>query len=492
MEQKHVTCTICDLSCTLKATVDKGKIIAIQGLKEQPMTPNVFCIKAAKALETYYHENRLLYPLKRKGERGSGQWEQISWQQAMDEIGEKLKTIVDMYGPEAFACSTSEYNIHNGSGTVRRFMNLLGSPNYMSGVSLCLGNTAAINRFTYGWFPYPDFEQTRCIVYFGHNPKKDVWAGEYDRLNLALKRGAKLIVLDPQKSEAASRAHIHLPLRAGTDAAMGLGWLNVIIHEELYDKSFVKKWTVGFDKLKERVNDYPLSKVAEITGVKAELIREAAIMYATSKPGIIPWSCITDQQVNSTSVLRIQAILRAITGNLNVAGGEMLMGFHPQIISESDFELHDRLPDEKKKLQLGADTYSALTYKGADMLRGPTKKVYGHAYANLLKGYSMAHPPSVFKAMRESKPYPVKAFVSSANNTLMCYSNLHGIHEALKQLDLFVVHELFMTPTAQLADYVLPGDCFMERSSLYNGLDWLGLYLTSQKLIDPPDRKSVV
>ena len=128
-------------------------------------------------------------------------------------------------------------------------MNFFGSPNWISGVSMCAGNTAAINRLVYGWFPYPDYPNTNCIVLFGHNPKLHSWTPVYNAIRLAQKRGAKLIVLDPRKSENAALADLWLPLKPGTDAAMCFGWLNVILDEELYDKEFVAKWTVGFDQL---------------------------------------------------------------------------------------------------------------------------------------------------------------------------------------------------------------------------------------------------
>ncbi len=129
-------------------------------------------------------------------------------------------------------------------------------------------------------------------------------------------------MLDPRKSENAELADLWLPLRAGTDAAMCLGWLNVIIDEGLYDKDFVRDWTVGFDELAARVREYPVDRVAAITGVKPELIVDAARLYATTKPGIIPWTPITDQQVSSTSAIRLHSMLRALSGNLDVAGGE--------------------------------------------------------------------------------------------------------------------------------------------------------------------------
>jgi len=486
LEKKHVVCSMCDQACSLEAHVRDGRLEKLRGYADHLMMPKTICCKPVNAAEWYYNEHRLKYPLKRTGERGSGQWTRITWEQAMDEIAAKLQQVVDQHGPEAFACSTSDHNIQMGSGMVRRFMNLLGSPNYISGVSLCQGNTAAVNSMTCGGYPFPDYEQTRCIVFFGHNLRPNSWAGEYYRLKAARARGAKLIVLDPRRSHCAKMADIHLQLRAGTDAAMSLGWINVIIEEELYDKKFVSRWCVGFDELKQRAKEYPLDRVSRITGVPANLIREAAIMYATNTPAIIPWTCATDQQLNSTSALRCQGILRALTNSLNVPGGDVMVDPNEMIISESELELHERLPQEKKDLQLGAKDHPVMTYWGQQALNEPRRRVWGHPYRNLMKGIYMAHPPAVFKAMREGVPYPVKAFFSIANNTLMCYTNQQGIFEAIRNLDLFVVNDLFMTPTAQLADYVLPGDCFLERPVLYNYQEWLSTYSSFEKAVEPP------
>ncbi len=485
LEHKHVFCTVCDGGCLLEGVVEDGKVISVKGLPSHPLTPNTICQKAREALELYDHKDRLLYPLKRVGEKGSGKWERITWEQALDEIGEKLKQLVKQYGPETLAVTSTESLLHS-NGVYRRFMNLLGSPNFTGPISLCVGNTAAVNKLTYGWYHNSHYEKTNCIVYFGRNPAPWSWCMEDARLEAALKRGAKLIVLDPIKSYTAKRADIHLPLRVGTDAAMGLGWLNVIINEELYDKDFVANWTVGFDKLKERVQEYPLQKVQEITGVPAELIREAAIMYATTKPAIMPWGVTLDKQRNSTSGLRIQCILRAITGDLDVAGGEKLDCFTPNIVSSTELALHDTLPEEKKAIQLGADKHAIYTYAGAKALREPCKRVYGMEYADLFSGSYMATPQAIFTAMRTGKPYPIKALIANANNVLMGYANQKGIYEGLKNLDLLVVYELFMTPTAQLADYVLPGDCMLERPTIINGRDGRYTTMTSKKLREAP------
>ena len=487
MEKKHVFCTVCDGGCTLEGAVEEGKVVGINGLPSHPLTPGVICLKAKKTLELYDHEDRLLYPQKRVGEKGSGKWARITWEQALDEIAEKLKRLIARHGPETLAITSTEANLHS-NGLYRRFMNLLGSPNFFSGVAFCVGNTAAVNKLTYGWFANPHYEKTNCIVYFGRNPAPWSWAMENARLEAALKRGAKLIVLDPIKSYSAKKAHLHLPLRPGTDAAMALGWLNVIIEEKLYDQEFVANWTIGFEALKERVREYPLGRVQEITGVPAELIREAAVMYATTKPAIIPWTSITDKQRNSTSAIRAQCILRAITGNLDVEGGDKLDGFTPNIVSTTELELHERLPEEKKALQLGAETHPVYTYAGARALAEPFKRVHGQEYADLHSGSYMAPPQAVFEAVRTGRPYPVTALISTANSTLMGYANQKGVYEALKKLDLLVVHELFMTPSAQLADYVFPGACMLEKPLLANGRDGRYAAWTSRTLRQPPGR----
>ena len=408
----------------------------------------------------------------------------------MDEIAAKLKTVIDQYGPEGFAVSTSGWNTQTTQSADRRFMNLIGAPNWISGVALCAGNTAAVNRLTYGWFPMGDFANTNCIVLFGHNPKKHSWTPIYNMIEAARERGAKVIVLDPRVSEQAEVADLHLSLRSGTDAAMCLGWLKVIFDEGLYDKKFVENWCTGFEALKARVDEYPLDRVSEITGVDAALIAEAARMYATADGAIIPWTPITDMQISSTSAIRLHSILRAVTGNLDVVGGETLGGFNPDMIPETELAMHDALSHEQKKKQLGYEKHPAYTYRVAEMLKEPTERVWGYPYADLVMGCHMANPSEVFRAMAYEDPYPIKAFFALGNNALMSYPNQHQIHKAMMNQDLIVAHELFMTPTAMMADYVLPGDAFSERNHIADTWNWTTRLGLSQKVAEPPEQAS--
>lgn len=487
MNTKRAICANCDIQCLVQCEVpDSGEVGEV---RVRPMDPRPFhadiCIKGINAPGGFAHEKRILHPLRRKGERGSGQWERVSWEAALDEIAEKLQVVVDRHGPEALAVSNSPAILQNDSGMTRRFMNLLGTPNFISGVAVCMGNTSAVNRMVYGWFPWPDFNNADCIVLFGHDPKPHSWTPIYNSIRRAQQRGAKLIVIDPRRNENSRRADIFLQLESGTDAALCFGLLKVILDEKLYDADFVEKWCVGFEDLKARADEFPLERVSAITGVPGEDIAAAARMYAAGR-SVIPWTPITDQQRNSTSAIRLHATLRAICGNLDVEGGETMQGTNPMIVSETELECHDRLPQAKRDLQLGAEKHPVFNYRGMEPLREPTREVWGSEWINFLSGNYMAHPSAVFRAMADGDPYPVKAFFYLANNPLLSYPNMKLIHRGMMNQDLLVAFEQFRSPSAQLADFILPGDSWLERPVLLDGYGWHAIYRLGQKVVDPP------
>ncbi|MBB5188724.1 anaerobic selenocysteine-containing dehydrogenase [Zhongshania antarctica] len=482
---KRTICATCDIACSVVTESKQGRVVKVRS-SDNPIFRDNICMKGIIAPKAFAHPDRILHPMKRVGERGSGKWERVSWDEAMRDIGQRLKKVIDEHGPEAWAVSTSQWNTATDHGLGRRIMNHIGSPNWISGVALCAGNTAAINRLTYGWFPMGDFNNTNCIVLMGHNPRRHSWTPLYNYIRSAQQRGAKLIVCDPRKSSSAERADIWLPLKAGSDAAMMFGWLKVIFDEGLYDKDFVANWTVGFEELRKRVDEFPLDRVAKLTGCEPEMIAKAARMYANSGPSIIPWTPITDMQRNSTSAIRLQGILRAVCGYIDVAGGETLQGFHPDVVPESTIEMHEVLSEAQKAKQLGSDTHPAFTYRGQEALREPLKRVWGHEYPNQITGCYMANPSATFRAMAGEGSYPVKAFFTLGNNTVMSYANMPLIIKAMMNQDLIVAHEHHMTPTAQLADYVLPGDSWLERPWLTDAFGWMSAYRPSEQSMEPP------
>ena len=251
---------------------------------------------------------------------------------------------------------------------------------------------------------------------------------------------------------------------------MALGWMNVIIEEELYDKEFVERWCHGFDALKERVKEYPLDKVAEITWCNAEDIRAAARLYARTKPATIAWGNGTDQLgVNTFQATRALLILMGITGNLDVPGGNC---FWPAPRLNYP-ELWDHLSPEQTAKRLGGDRFKALN----------------------LTPYAYAHPPTLFRTILSEKPYPVKALIVVGNNTATCYPNTPVVVEALRKLELLVVQDIFMTPTAEYADVVLPAAGNMERDEPrlhmhIKGPGGMFMDTSSRKVVQLAERRS--
>jgi anaerobic selenocysteine-containing dehydrogenase len=485
----YCVCSICDIGCQLRAESVDGRIERIRA-HDSPAVARNICYKGTAAPQIHNHAERLRVPLKRIGARGEDRWEEISYEQAMDEVAERLQAVVVEHGPEALAISTSGWNTQTTYGLDRGFMNLLGAPNWISGVALCAGNTAAVNRLTYGWMPFPDIGNANCVVLLGHNPRKHSWTPIYNMIEAARGRGAETIVVDPRVSEQAERATLHLQIRAGTDAALLLGWTKVIIDEGLYDKDFVRDWCVGFDELSARIDEYPLERVAQITGVDAEQIAEAARMYANADGAVIPWTPITDQQLDSTSAIRLQSILRAITGNLDVVGGEQLHGVRPDWRGEAELQLHDAISPQQRAKQLGYEKHPVYTYRTAEMLKPHLERVWGQPWVDQVMGCHMANPSEVFRAMADGDPYPVKAFITLGNNSLLSYPNQHQIHRAFMNQDLVVAHEIFMTPTAMLADYVLPGDVFSERNHIADSWAWATRLTLSEAVAEAPEQAS--
>lgn len=478
METKFGTCTFCDGGCAVSATRIGGK------LEITPANPQVpaICGKIRVLDEYRLHPDRLTHPLKRVGARGSGRWEKLSWDQALDEIADSLRTVISDYGPEAFAVSEMPLNIGYG-GVTRRLMNHLGAVNYIAPVQLCMGNTAQVHRAVYGWYTTANWQAADCIVYFGQDRDGERWPGEYLNLKAALDRGATLIEIDPRVTETAKLATHHVRIRYGTDAALALSWINVIIEEGLYDKEFVDARCSGFDELSRRVFEYSPERVSEICGVPAETIRQTARVYANAQAAIIPWGVVPDMQVNSTSLLQAQCILRAICGYLNKS--ELVFGPALGAVVNAELADYPALAPAQRAKQLGRESHGLLSFAASELYRDACQR-FGVSYEpDILAQSCAANPPELFAAMRGEGPYPVKAFFAVGNNTLMSYANQQGIADALLNQDLVVTFENWMTPTAQLSDYVLPGDMWAERDVLMPAFDVAPLLTVGQAFCEP-------
>lgn len=476
-EVKFTTCGFCDGGCRLAARLVDGRLALAPA---DPAMPAI-CSKTRIVDEYRTHPDRLLHPLKNVGERGEPVWERVTWDEALDDIAARLICVIDEYGPEAVCFNETPGNIGQG-GITRRLMNCIGTPNYTCPMQLCVGNTAQVHRAIYGWWAVGNWDVADCIVYFGQDRGPERWPAEHLKLKAALARGAKLIVVDPRLTDTAKLADFHLRIRYGTDAALVLGWLNVIIGEGLFDKAFVEERCIGFEELRERVALYPVDQMAEVCGVDAELICTTARLYATSRAALIPWGVVPDMQVNSTSLIQAQCIMRAICGFLGTS--EIVFGPSTGAVTASQLEAAELLSHEQRRKQLGINEHPLLTFRASELYREANERIGVTWEPDIATQSCAAIPPDLWRAMRGEGDYLVRATFCAGNNTVMSYAGQQGIVEGFMKQDLVVVFDHWMTPTAQLADYVLPGDMWTERAALAC-LEVAPVFAASSQLQEP-------
>ena len=463
LEEKLVrtNCRFCGYQCGLMATVEAGRVKGVEPDPTQyPGDESIQhgCRRWRLATEFLDHPERVNYPLKRVGERGSGQWQRITWNQALDEITEKIQALKENYGPEMLAtCIGGPHAVY---WPLHRFMNLFGSPNNVGIGQTCWNPGVWVNTLTYGWMIENELDpdHTACALLWGVNPSESDNSLLWRQILRLRQQGKPLIVVDPRRTRTAEQATLWLPLRPGTDAVLALGLLHVIISEGLYNVEFVKKWCHGFDDLVKHVVPYSPLYVGEITGIKAELIMEAARLYAQNSPATLLSGRGIDQiGCNSFPTHRALAILRAICGNLDVAGASHLTEM-PDFIPELDLELSEQFPADARQKQLG--DLRLQSYQGYERIRTLTIK---HGKRLPMRYLTSAQPNLVWRAMLTGKPYPIRSLIVMATNPLLTQADTNLIYEALKSLDLLIVLELFQTPTSMLADYVLPIAGALER-----------------------------
>ncbi|MEJ2638008.1 MAG: molybdopterin-dependent oxidoreductase [Desulfosarcinaceae bacterium] len=468
-EIKRSYCGLCHPRCGLLLHIEDGKIVKVTGDPDHPVTRGVICARGRLMPDHVHHPKRLNYPLKRVGAKGEGQWQKLSWDQALDEVAEKLSKLKASYGAETLTFTHGTKRTYHWD--CRRFFNLFGSPNTCGVNNICMCPSYATEYATYGGMAWSEVMGAQCIVVWGCNASSSNPIGLYPQLVRAKKRGARLIVIDPRRTKEADMADLWLQIRPGTDAALMLCWMRLLIEEGLYDHDFVDKWTVGFEDLKPAVESYTLEKTAAITRIPQALIVESARMYATNKPAVIPFGFGLDKQgVNATQCARGRAIIRAMTGNLEIPGGENFStaGEIGKILDWEHLERNDSLPQSQRVKQLGADRYPFFGFPGWEKNQEANKKLPpGYVAAPEAWHSNLAHARDVLNAAITGKPYPVTAAITLANNPLLSFPNTKRVFEALKSLQLYVVMDYYLTPSAALADYVFPASSTVEQPEIW-------------------------
>jgi len=336
-----------------------------------------------------------------------------------------------------------------------------------------------------GWvIPWPIMRpETKCFLIVGGNPSRAAWR-LWERIRKARDHGLKVIVIDPRLTDTARIADIWLQPRPGTDAALLLGMANVIVNEGLHDKAFVDRWCYGWDEFVQRVNEYPPEKVEAVTWVPAAKIREAARLYATAKPGICFEAMGVEHARNSVSAMRMSLILPAITGNLDIPGGNLLLEPHNRIRLAGDIEGSEFLSMEQKRKAIGADKYRMFSWDVWEKMGVEYRKATGRRLSFYYFG-GCAHPPSMWRAIVSGKPYPIKALVTVCQNPLLNFPNAKLVRDALKKVEFSVNMDIFMTSACQLADYVLPAAGHLEKSTMGHGGNTSPLFEAGAKVVEP-------
>ena len=458
-------CRMCHGGCGVLVYKKKDKVAKISGDPKCPINHSTLCAKGIASIQLVYHPDRLTYPLKRLGPKGSGRWDRISWDEALNIIAARILTYTEKFGAESIVMGygTGREN----EAVIYRFANLLGTPNVLTAGHFCYGPRIATSIITCGSNPVVDYENNpKCIMVWGNNlviSNPDEYKGE--PFSVSLDKGAKLIVVDPRMTRLAARADIWLKLRPGTDTALALGMLNVIINEELYDHEFVENHVHGWTSFVERVKEYPLDKVEQITWVAKEKIIAAGRMYATTKPAGIQWGVAIEQQINCVDNNRALMALMGVTGNIDRPGGQVLFRT-PHIRNVGQFGAHKMLSSAQAQKRLGGDRF------------------------RLAGTFGIINPKCVWDAILTENPYSVKMLFFISSNPLMTRANAREVHHSLEKVEFMAVSDFFLTPTAELADIVLPSATWIEMD--YIGDFWKrhGYLLPRRKVIQVGECRS--
>lgn len=445
-------CTLCYHSCGTKVTVEDGKAVKVEGLESHPLNKGELCPKGEAALDNIYDPKRLKYPMKRV----NGGWKRITWDQALAEIASKLLKLKGEFGPAVLGVFSGSIGVENleMAGLTQRFKAAFGSPNFFSVESICYRMRIRTRQMTFGKYPTEELDSNLYILW-GHNPEESDFPLQR-AIEENLKKGAKLVVIDPKRIPLADRALMYLRIRPGTDGALALAMMKVIIHEKLYDSDFIDKYTVGFDKLVPHIQKYTPEWAEKITWVPAEEIRKLARLFAKTRGASIYQGTNTqDQTANGTQNSRAFSVLQIITGNINIPGG---------------WVISPRLPLGNVGMNvegepLGADQYP-LFYE-----------VWGRK-----------SPYGVVTCVPESVPDKIKAFLVIGGNPIISMPDSNAFKEAFKKLEILVVHDLFMTETGELAHYVLPACSHLEKWGVaytYNVCHCLPYLMLRKKAIEP-------
>jgi len=468
METRHSVCALdCPDACALLVQIEDGsggegpRATRLRGDPDHPVTRGFLCGKVAQYLEREYSPDRLLYPQKRVGAKGEGRFERISWKEALDTIATRLGAIAREHGSESILpySYAGTMGMLNGSGMDRRFFHRLGASRLDRTICSTTGAAAMTASLgtRYGTEP-EQFQHSKLIVAWGvniHGTNIHLWPFIVE----ARRRGAKLWVIDPVRTRTAALADRHLEIHPGSDLALALGLIHVIIGENLYDADYVARFTNGFDALAQRTKNYTPERVAALTGIAAEDIVELARAYAGTRPAVIRLGLGMQRSERGGAAVRAVVALPALTGSWREVGGGL------QLSTSHGFQFNSaalEMPELQMKSSLGREA-------------------------------RIVNMSELGKALTELDAPPVKAMVVYNSNPAAVAPNQSKVLRGMAREDLFmVVLDQFQTDTADYADILLPSTTFLEHTDLYRSYGHYHVQLARPALPAPGETRSNV
>ncbi|MEK7438189.1 MAG: molybdopterin oxidoreductase family protein [Pseudomonadota bacterium] len=419
----------CPDTCGMHISVENGVAVKVEGAKDMPFTQGTLCTKVARYLDRTYSSERVLHPLKRVGAKGEGRFERISWDEALSTIAAKFKEVAAIEPQSILPCSyAGTMGLVQYASMDRRFFHRLGAS--LLERTLCSSAGKVGLKITLGGLVGMDperFEEAKLILIWGSNPivsNLHLWS----RVQEAKRRGARLIAIDPYRSLTAAKCDLHLAPMPGTDAALALGMMHVIINEDLYDADYVERHTLGFAQLRERVQEYTPHKAAALCGLAADQIVALARAYAAARPAAIRLNYGMQRHSGGGMAVRTVACLPALTGHWrDAAGGVSLSTGEWYAMNHAALERPDLMPNRPRSINQSA-LGAALT---------------------------AADPP-------------VRAIYVYNNNPVAVCPDSQKVIAGFRREDLFaVVHDIFLTDTADYADIVLPATTQLEHYDVH-------------------------
>ena len=461
-EVRHSVCALdCPDTCSLLINVDDGKGSHLRGNPNHPITRGFLCGKVARYLDREYSPDRLLYPQKRISTKGQGKFQRISWDEALSTIATRLKAIAGEYGPEAILPYSYKGTMGflNSAGMDCRFFHRLGASRLDRTICSSTG-TAGLTRTLgnrYGTEP-EQFQYSKLILAWGANilaTNVHLWPFIVE----ARRRGARFYTIDPVRNNTGHLSDKHFGIFPGSDLALALGLMHIIIGENLYDADYVERYTDGFEALKKKVAEYPPQTVESLTGIAAAEIITLAREYATTRPAAIRLNYGVQRSDRGGAAVRAIAALPALIGSWREIGGGL------QLSTSHAFHLN-KPGLEMPELQLASPL-------------GREARIVNMA--------------ELGKALTELDHPPVKAMIVYNSNPAAIAPNQNLVLKGMRRDDLFtVVMEQFQTDTADYADILLPSTTFLEHTDLYLGYGHYYLQLARPALPAPGEAKSNV